>query len=52
VHSVQTLLHDLSTIVSYSVQPNNAAIPAFDIVITPAALQQRGLSKQPCRFDL
>jgi len=43
VHSFQTLLHDLATIVSNRVQPQDAAIPAFDIITTPTALQQRAL---------
>src|ERR1039458_1000575 len=43
VHSFQTLLHDLATIVSNCVQPKDAAIPTFDIITTPTALQQRAL---------
>src|ERR1017187_9964812 len=43
VHSFQTLLHDLATIVSNRVQPKDAAIPAFDIITTPTALQQHAL---------
>ena len=43
VHSFQTLLHDLATIVSNRVQPKDAAIPPFDIITTPTALQQRAL---------
>jgi transposase len=43
VHSFQTLLHDLATIVSNRVQPKDAAIPTFDIITTPTALQQRAL---------
>jgi hypothetical protein len=43
VHSFQTLLRDLATIVNNRVQPKNAAIPAFDIITTPTALQQRAL---------
>ena len=43
VHSFQTLLNDLATIVSNRVQPRDAALPAFDIITTPTALQQRAL---------
>jgi transposase len=43
VHSFQTLLSDLATIVANRVQPKDAAIPAFDIITTPTALQQRAL---------
>src|ERR1022692_3358044 len=43
VHSFQTLLHDLATIVSNCVQPKDAAIPTFDFITTPTALQQRAL---------
>ena len=41
VHSFQTLLSDLATIVINRVQPKDAAIPAFDIITTPTPLQQR-----------
>ena len=43
VHSFQTLLADLATIVSNHVQPKDASTPAFDIVTVPTALQQRAL---------
>ena len=43
VHSFQTLLRDLATIVSNRVQPKDAAILAFDIITTPTVLQQRAL---------
>jgi hypothetical protein len=43
VHSFQTLLSDLATIVANRVQPKDAAIPAFDIITIPTALQQRAL---------
>jgi len=43
VHSFQTLLTDLATIVANRVQPKDAAIPAFDIITTPSAVQQRAL---------
>src|ERR1044071_7457058 len=43
VHSFQTLLSDLATIVSNRVQPKDASTPAFDILTTPTALQQRAL---------
>jgi transposase len=43
VHSFQTLLRDLGTIVANRVQPKNTSTPAFDIITTPTALQQRAL---------
>jgi hypothetical protein len=43
VHSFQTLLRDLGTIVVNRVQPKNASTPAFDVITTPTALQQRAL---------
>src|ERR1017187_7262075 len=43
VHSFQTLLNDLATIVASRVQQKDAAIPAFDILTTPTAVQQRAL---------
>jgi transposase len=43
VHSFQTLLRDLATIVANRVQPNDATIPAFDMITTPTELQQRAL---------
>jgi len=45
VHSFQTLLGDLATIVSNRVQPKEASTPAFDIITTPTVLQQ-------CALDL
>jgi transposase len=41
VHSFQTLLSDLATIVINCVQPKDVTIPAFDIITTPTPLQQR-----------
>src|SRR5438067_2069148 len=43
VHSFQTLLSDLATIVSNRVQPKDASTPAFDLITIPTALQQRAL---------
>jgi hypothetical protein len=43
VHSFQTLLGDLATIVCNRVQPKDATTPAFDIITVPTALQQRAL---------
>jgi transposase len=43
VHSFQTLLGDLATIVSNHVQPKDASTPAFDIITVPTALQRRAL---------
>ena len=41
VHSFQTLLNDLATIVANRVQPKDAQTPAFDVITTPTPLQQR-----------
>ena len=41
VHSFQTLLSDLATVVINRVQPRDATIPAFDIITSPTILQQR-----------
>jgi transposase len=43
VHSFQTLLSDLATVVSNRVQPKDTSTPAFDIITVPTALQQRAL---------
>ena len=43
VHSFQTLLSDLATIVASRVQPKDANTPAFDVITLPTALQQRAL---------
>lgn len=41
VHSFQTLLGDLATIVKNRIQPADKKIPAFDLLTRPTALQQR-----------
>ena len=41
VHSFQTLLGDLATIVKNRIQPTDKSIPTFDMLTTPTALQQR-----------
>ena len=41
VHSFQTLLGDLATIVKNRIQPKDKKIAAFDILTRPTALQQR-----------
>jgi transposase len=41
VHSFQSLLSDLATIVSNRVQPKAVSTPAFDIITLPTLLQQR-----------
>lgn len=41
VHSFQTLLGDLATIVKNRIQPADKSIPAFDMLTQPTALQQR-----------
>jgi transposase len=41
VHSFQTLLGDIATIAKNRIQPTDKKIPAFDMLTTPTALQQR-----------
>jgi transposase len=41
VHSFQTLLGDLATIVKNRIQPNDKAIAAFDMLTQPTVIQQR-----------
>jgi len=41
VHSFQSLLGDLATIVKNRVQPKNEKLPAFELLTTPTSLQQR-----------
>jgi transposase len=41
VHSFQTLLSDLATIVKNRIQPQDNKIPAFDMLTTPTKLQQQ-----------
>jgi transposase len=43
IHSFQTLLTDLATIVANRVQPKNGDTPAFDVITTPTPLQKRAL---------
>lgn len=43
VHSFQTLLSDLATIVANRIQPKDANTPAFDMITLPTSLQQRAL---------
>jgi transposase len=43
VHSLQTLLGDLATIVKSRIQPKNTNVPAFDMLTTPTIIQQRAL---------
>jgi transposase len=43
VHSFQTLLQDLATVVLDRVQPKPKGLPAFDKITTPTPLQQRAL---------
>jgi hypothetical protein len=43
VHSFKTLLRDLATIAKNRIQPKAPAVPAFDVVTKPTALQQRAL---------
>lgn len=41
VHSFQTLLRDLATIVKNKIQPTDKSIAAFDLLTQPTAIQQR-----------
>jgi len=41
VHSFQTLLGDLATIVKNKIQPTDKNIAAFDLLTQPTAIQQR-----------
>jgi transposase len=41
VHSFQTLLRDLATIVKNRIQPADKNIPAFDMLTQPTAIQRR-----------
>jgi hypothetical protein len=41
VHSFQTLLGDLATIVINKIQPTDENIAAFDMLTQPTAIQQR-----------
>lgn len=43
VHSFQTLLGDLATIVKNKIQPKDKNVPAFDMLTNPTAIQQRAL---------
>ncbi len=43
VHSFQTLLGDLATIVKNKIQPKDQNIPAFAMLTHPTAIQQRAL---------
>jgi transposase len=43
VHSFQTLLGDLATIVKSRIQPKDPTVPAFDMLTTPTVIQQRAL---------
>jgi transposase len=44
VHSFQTLIGDLATIVKNRIQPADKSIPAFDMLTQPTAIQQRALA--------
>ena len=41
MHSFQTLLRDLATIVKNRIQPKDKKIPVFDMLTTPTTLQQK-----------
>jgi transposase len=53
VHSFQTLLTDLATIVKNRIQPQDKNIAAFDMLTTPTAIQQRAfdLLRVPLRLN-
>jgi transposase len=53
VHSLQTLLGDLATIVKNRIQPQDKHVAAFDILTRPTAIQQRAfdLLGVPLRLD-
>jgi transposase len=44
VHSFQTLLGDLATIVKNRIQPKDQKIPAFDMLTTPTPVQQQAFA--------
>ncbi len=44
VHSFQTLLGDLATIVKNRIQPKDRKIPAFDMLTTPTRVQQQAFA--------
>ena len=44
VHSFQTLLGDLATIVKNRIQPKDQKIPSFDMLTTPTAVQQQAFA--------
>lgn len=41
MHSFQTLLGDLATIVKNRIQPADKSIPTFDLLTQPTTIQQR-----------
>jgi transposase len=45
VHSFQTLLGDLATIVKNRIRPKDKKIPAFDMLTTPTTLQQNAFHR-------
>jgi hypothetical protein len=44
VHSFQTLIGDLATIVKNKIQPVDKNTPAFDMLTQPTLIQQRALA--------
>ena len=52
VHSFQTLLQDLATLVLDRIQPKPPGFPAFDKVTTPTPLQQRALDLLGVTLDV
>ncbi len=52
VHSFQTLLQDLATLVLDRVQPKPSGLPAFDKLTTPTPLQQRALDLLGVTLDV
>jgi transposase len=52
VHSFQTLLQDLATLVIDRVQPKPEGLPAFDKLTTPTPVQQRALDLLGVTLDV
>jgi len=51
VHSFQTLIGDLATIVKNRIQPTDKNIAVFDMLTQPTVIQQRALDLLASPFD-